>query len=77
MLTSSVFAVLLHDNGRPHPAASTGALLKLFIWQLFDHPAYSPDLAPSDYYPFTYLKNLLRPQPFNNNEDLMKVSKSG
>jgi hypothetical protein len=51
MLTYGV--VLLHDNARPHTAASTRALLEHSNWELFDHP----DLAPSDYYLFTYLKN--------------------
>jgi hypothetical protein len=39
---------------------------------LFDNPPYSPDLAPSDYYLFTYLKNWLASQFFNNNEELME-----
>jgi hypothetical protein len=39
---------------------------------LFDHPPYSPDFAPSDYFLFTYLKNWLRSQCFNNHEELMK-----
>jgi histone-lysine N-methyltransferase SETMAR len=39
-----------------------------FSWELFDYPPYSPDLAPSDYYLFTYLKNRLGSQRFNNNE---------
>jgi transposase len=47
-LTSSV--VLLHDNVRLHTAARTQTLLEQFNWELFDHPPYSPDLAPSDYH---------------------------
>jgi hypothetical protein len=39
---------------------------------LFDYPPYKPDLAPSDYHLFTYMKNGLRPQPYNNNEELME-----
>jgi hypothetical protein len=53
MLTSG--AVLLHDNAHPHTAAGTRALLDHFNWELFDHPPYRPDLAPSDYHLFTYL----------------------
>jgi transposase len=48
--------VLLHDNARPHTAASINALIKLFNWEIFDHPSYSPDLAPSDYLLFTKMK---------------------
>jgi histone-lysine N-methyltransferase SETMAR len=46
----------------------------LFNWELFDHPPYSPDLAPNDYHLFTDLKNWLRSQRFNNNEELMEGS---
>jgi hypothetical protein len=37
---------------------------------LSTHP-YSPDLAPSDYHRFTYLKNWLVSQRLNNNKELM------
>jgi hypothetical protein len=47
-------------------------MLEHFNWELFDHPLYSPDLAPSDYHLFTYVKNWLRSQRFNNNEELME-----
>jgi transposase len=74
MLTSGV--VLLHDNACPHTAARTSALLEHFNWELFEHPPYSPDLAPSDYHLFTYLKNWLGSQRFNNNEELMEGVKT-
>jgi histone-lysine N-methyltransferase SETMAR len=70
LLTSNV--VLLHDNAYPHTAARTPALLERFNWELFDHRPYSPDLAPSDYQLFSYLKNWLGSQHFNNNEELME-----
>jgi transposase len=73
MLTPGV--VLLHDNARPHTAARTRALLEHLNWVLFDHPPYSPDLAPSDYRLFIYLKNWLGSQRFNNNE-LMEAVKT-
>jgi transposase len=57
MLTSG--AELLHDNVRSQRAARTRALLEHFNWELFVHPPYSPDLAPSDYHLFTYPKNWL------------------
>jgi hypothetical protein len=70
MLTSGI--VLLHDNARPHTAARTRALLEHFNWELFDHPAYIPDLAPSDYHLITYLKNWLRSQRFNSKKEMME-----
>jgi histone-lysine N-methyltransferase SETMAR len=72
MLTYGV--VLLHGNVRPHTstAARIRALLEHFNWELSDHPPYSPDLPPSDYRLFTYLKNWLGSQCFNSNEELME-----
>jgi hypothetical protein len=43
-----------------------------FNWELFDHLPYSPDLAAIDYHLFTYQKNWLGSQIFNNNEELME-----
>jgi transposase len=74
MLTTG--AVLLHDNARPHTAAHTRPLLGHFNLELFDHPPYNPDLAPSDYPLFTCVKNWLRSQRFNNNEELMEGVKT-
>jgi histone-lysine N-methyltransferase SETMAR len=69
MLTKGV--VLLHDNARPHTAARTKALLQQFNWEIFKHPPYSPDLAPSDYHLFTKMKVWLANQRFKTNEELM------
>jgi histone-lysine N-methyltransferase SETMAR len=76
MLTYGV--MLPHDIARPHTstAARTQALLEDSNWELFDHPPYSPDLAPSDYDLFTYLKNWLGSQRFNSNEELMEGVKT-
>jgi hypothetical protein len=68
--------VLHHDNAGPHTAARTQALLEHFNWELFDHHPQSPDLVPSDYYLFTYLKNWLGSQRFNNVEELMEGVKT-
>jgi histone-lysine N-methyltransferase SETMAR len=68
MLTKGV--VLLHDNARPHTVARTNALIKLFNWEIFDHPPYSPDLAPSDYRLFTKMKVWLATQHFHTTEEL-------
>lgn len=62
--------VLLHDNARPHTARTSKELLENFGWELFDHPPYSPDLAPSDFHLFTKMKVWLGQQRFNTNEEL-------
>jgi hypothetical protein len=38
---------------------------------LFDHPPYSPNLAPSDFHLFTWLSVWLGTQRLNTNEQLM------
>ncbi|GFW79368.1 mariner Mos1 transposase [Trichonephila clavipes] len=53
-LTSIIF--FLHDNARPHTANCTQELLNSFKWEVFPHPPYSPDLAPSDFHLFPKLK---------------------
>jgi hypothetical protein len=47
---------MLHDNARPHTAAATQHLTATSGWEQFDHPPYSPDLAPSDFHVFLHLK---------------------
>jgi histone-lysine N-methyltransferase SETMAR len=74
MLTSGV--VLLRDNACPHTTARTRALQGHFNWELFDLPPYSHDLAPSDYHLFTYQKNWLKSQRFNNNEEMIEGVKT-
>ena len=42
-------------------------------FQLLPHPAYSPDLAPSDFHLFPKLKNFLAGQKFGSNEEVIQV----
>jgi histone-lysine N-methyltransferase SETMAR len=76
MLTCGILVVHVHDIARPYIAARTRALLEHFNWELFEHPFYSTDLAPSDYYLFTKLKNWFRSQRLKNNEELMEGVKT-
>ncbi|GBM01421.1 hypothetical protein AVEN_236236-1 [Araneus ventricosus] len=50
--------VLLHDNAGPRAALLTQQLPEWFrwSWEVFDYPAYSPDLALSDYHLFQHMK---------------------
>jgi hypothetical protein len=74
MLISGV--MLLHDNVCPYTSARTLALLEHFNWELFDHAPYSSDFAPSDYHQFSYLRNWMGSQHFNNNEEFMEGVKT-
>jgi hypothetical protein len=70
MLISCI--VLTHDNARPLVTAHKRALLEHFNWELFHHPSYSPDPAPSDYHLLEYLRNWLSSMPFSNNDEFME-----
>jgi hypothetical protein len=58
--------VKLHDNVRLHTAAVTQDLIATFCWEQFDHPPYSPDLAPSDFHLFLYLRTFLGGRRFHD-----------
>lgn len=60
--------IFLHmDNARPHLVYKK--LNELGIKRL-DHPPYSPDLAPSDFFLFGFLKKLLEGEEFNSANEL-------
>lgn len=62
--------VILHqDNARPHVSKKTKNFIQELGWELMDHPPYSPDLAPSDFYVFRSLQNYLRDAVFNSVEE--------
>ncbi|EFN85281.1 Histone-lysine N-methyltransferase SETMAR, partial [Harpegnathos saltator] len=49
--------VFHQDDTRVHTSILTMAKLNELKYELLEHPACSPDLAPSDYYLFLNLKN--------------------
>lgn len=62
--------IMLHlDNARPHLVEDK--LKEMGIIRL-PHPPSSPDLAPSDFFLFGYLKEKLEGKNFVNEEDLKK-----
>lgn len=62
--------LFFHDNARPHTANRTQTLLDGFGWEVFNHPPYSPDLAPSDYHLFPAMKTWLATQRFDTDAEL-------
>jgi len=66
--TINAGGVMIHDNARPHTAAATQNLITTFGWEQFDHPPYSPDLAPSDFHLFLHLKPFLAGRQFHDDE---------
>ena len=53
-------SILQHDNARPHTSRQTRDALAQLKLPALPHPAYSPDLAPSDYFLFLPLKKHLK-----------------
>ena len=52
---------------RPHTARQTQALLReQFHCDIFEHPPYSPDLVPSDFFLFPKMKEHLAGKRFAN-----------
>lgn len=62
--------IFQHDNARPHTANLTKMVIQELEWEVLTHPAYSPDLAPSDFHLFRSLSNNLRGISFNNDVEL-------
>ena len=64
--------ILHHDNASSHTAKMTKDLVASFGWEVLEHPPYSPDLAPNDFYLFPKLKKLLRGRHFSSSEELKR-----
>ncbi|GFO41645.1 coiled-coil domain-containing protein 132 [Plakobranchus ocellatus] len=60
-----------HDNETPHSANLTQQWLQRYGWEIFPHPAHSPDLAPSDFLLFGPLKRHLGGMAFETEDDLI------
>ncbi|UYV71309.1 WDR45B [Cordylochernes scorpioides] len=64
--------LFLHDNARPHTSCKTVSTIIKLGFEVLEHPAYSPDLAPSDYFLFGLLKKELKGKRFDS-DDVQKV----
>lgn len=61
--------ILHHDNASSHTAALTKVYLENQKVEVLDHPPYSPDLAPCDFYLFPKIKDILRGHRFDDEDE--------
>ncbi len=55
---------LMHDNAPAHTAVPTFTAMVETSMKTVNHPPYSPDLAPADFWLFPYLKSQIRGKIF-------------
>jgi histone-lysine N-methyltransferase SETMAR len=68
--------LLVHaDNARPHTALASMNFLDAHGMKKAPHPPYSPDLAPSNFYLFGYLKHCLASEAFADAGELLRAVK--
>ena len=65
---------LLHDNAPAHKCIAMRNFRASKSVQVFDHPAYSPDLSSCDYFLFPKLKMQLKRLRFDIISEIQKVS---
>ena len=68
--------ILHHDNAPAHDALRFHEFLAKNSITKMDHPPYSPDLAPCDFWLFPKLKNALKGQRFADLFDIQRKVKT-
>jgi len=64
--------IFLHDNAPSHTSTMVHNYLETLNWEVLAHPAFSPDLALSDYYLFSSMSHALAERYFDSYEDVRK-----
>jgi transposase len=62
--------ILHHDNATAHTTLSVREFLATKEITVLEHPAYSPDLAPSDFFLFPKIKEILKGRHFYDIDDI-------
>jgi len=64
--------IIFHqDNASTHKSVLAMGKLRDLHYELLEHPPYSPDLAPADFYLFPKLKLFLAGQRFFSNQEVI------
>ncbi|GBM11296.1 hypothetical protein AVEN_13542-1 [Araneus ventricosus] len=75
ILWSKQEGFLLHDNDPPHRAPIVKKHLDRHSVTTLEHPPYSPDLAPADFYLFPRLKMKLKGHRFVDSDEVIENAK--
>ena len=62
--------ILHHDNAPAHTVLSVREFLATKQITVLEHPAYSPDLAPSDFFLFLKIKEILKGRHLDKIDDI-------
>jgi len=62
--------ILHHDNAPAHTALSVREFLSTKQITVLEHPAYSPGLAPNDFFLFPKIKEILTGRHFDDTDDI-------
>jgi histone-lysine N-methyltransferase SETMAR len=66
--------IIFHQNNTPaHKSVLAMEKLRDLHYKLLEHPFYSPDMAPSDFYLFPKLKLFLAGQRFSSNQEAIEA----
>jgi len=61
--------IFLNDNALSHTSTIVQNYLEILNWEVLPYPAYSPDLAPSDYHLFSSMGHALAERHFDSYEE--------
>ena len=66
--------ILHHDNAPAHPALSVREFLATKQITVLEHPVYSPNLAPSDFFLYPKIKEILKGRHFDGTDDIRSIT---
>ena len=67
--------VIFLNNTPSHMAKPSLLMLKTLSWEVLPHAAYSPDLAPSEYYLFASMSHAHAGQRISSYDDFQKKTR--
>ena len=68
-----VVCCLFQGNAPVHKSNITQAAIQYTDLTELNHPAYSSDIAPRDYHPFSNLKDFLRSRNFDTDDEAIMI----